>query len=81
MKILEVHLVAQAYVFHQDDWFPGQDNDSKHTAKLIKARMESIIPNKKINWPSQSPDINPIENLFAWLKQKFIKKVQRILIS
>ena len=25
-------------------------------------------------WPSQSPDINPIENLFAWLQQKLIKK-------
>ena len=32
------------------------------------------MPNKKIDWPSQSPDINPIENLFAWLKQKLFKK-------
>ena len=21
-------------------------------------------------WPSQTPDINPIENLFVWIKQK-----------
>ncbi|KAI6660243.1 hypothetical protein LOD99_10441 [Oopsacas minuta] len=74
VKILEVHLHAQAHVFHQDDWFLVQDNDPKHTAKMTKAWMEKNMPNKKINWPSQSPDINPIENLFVWVKQKLLKK-------
>ena len=38
------------------------------------AWMEEKMPNKKIDWPSQSPDINPIENLFAWVKQTLIKR-------
>ena len=33
VKILEVHLLAQAHVFHDKDWFLVQDNNPKHTCK------------------------------------------------
>ena len=74
VKILEGHLLQQARIFHQDQWFLVEDNDPKHTSKVTKAWMSEYIPGKSLDWPSQSPDINLIENLFAWVKQELIKR-------
>ena len=39
------------------------DNDQKHTSRLAKRGMEENMPKKLLDWPCQSPDVNPIENL------------------
>ncbi|KAI6649511.1 hypothetical protein LOD99_11876 [Oopsacas minuta] len=80
IRILEGHLLTQAEIFHQDQWRLAMDNDPKHTSKVTKAFLIKNIP-KQLPWPSQSPDLNPIENLFAWVKQEFLKRGPRAIFE
>lgn len=53
-----------------------QDNDPKHTANATK----QFIKTKKwklLEWPSQSPDLNPIEHAFYLLKKRMASEFPR----
>ena len=65
MQVLEEHLRT---VFDADSIFM-QDNARIHTAHVV---MDWLEENgiEVMDWPPYSPDLNPIENIWALLKKK-----------
>jgi transposase len=81
ISIYENGLLLSAEQFGFDDtseWWLQEDNDPKHMSNGSKNwKTENNI--QRLDWPSYSPDLAPIENLWSYMKLKVDENKPRTL--
>jgi hypothetical protein len=71
-RILADNLKSSASNLELKSFIFQQDNDPKHTSKIIKEFLEHSGINL-MEWPAHSPDFNPIEHLWSHIKRELKK--------
>ena len=57
------------FIEQNEDWILQEDNDPKHQSKVCTEWKETSGI-KQLKWSSCWPDANPIENVWAYMKQR-----------
>jgi transposase len=70
--VLENHLLPFMRI-HRSKWFL-QDGAPCHKSKVVMSKLKEMEKEFKVlDWPGNSPDLNPIENCWAYMKAQLKK--------
>lgn len=80
INILKEHLIPSLKMLAPENspYYFLQDNSPIHKSKIVMdwiENCEDLILIK--NWPARSPDLNPIENLWAYMARKWDNNIQK----
>ena len=73
VQILEDSLLDRTRAQFGHRWRFQMDNDPKHTSNVAQQFLDQEVL-ETIDWPSNSPDINPTENLWSVLERNVDKQ-------